>query len=60
MELEGEQLEHTAKNRKCLRAVKGEFAAHTGTRLQPGHRDVLLAAWAEDRLLSEILCAALT
>lgn len=35
MELEGEQLEHVAKNRKCPQAVKGEVAAHTATCLQP-------------------------
>lgn len=35
MELEGEQLEHVAKNRKPLQAVKDEVAAHMATRLQP-------------------------
>lgn len=36
MELEGEQLEYMAKNRKCLQAVRGEVAAHRATCLQPG------------------------
>lgn len=35
MELEGEQLEHVAKNRRCPQAAKGEVAAHTATCLQP-------------------------
>lgn len=35
MELEGEELEHTVKNRKWLQAAKGEVAAHTATCLQP-------------------------
>lgn len=35
MELEGEQLEHMAKNRKHLQAAKGEVVAHTATCLQP-------------------------
>ena len=35
MELEGEQLEHVAKNRIYLQTVKGEVAAHTATCLQP-------------------------
>jgi len=33
--LEGEQLEHMAKNRKCLQAAQSEVASHTATCLQP-------------------------
>lgn len=57
MELEGEQLEHMAKNRKCLQAVKGEVAAHTVTRLQPGQPGCAFGSVGRGQaLLSDPLC----
>lgn len=57
MELQGEQLEHVAKNRKRLPAAKGEVVAHMATCLQPEQLGCAFGTAGREQAL---LSAALT